>query len=316
MKQKVPIIVFLMVLFLLAGCQKNESPGVNKESKKKISIVTTLFPLYDFARIICGDKAEIKLLLPPGVEAHSYEPKPADLIAISKADIFIYTNAVMEPWATTLLKGVASPALRIVDASEGAALRKAGVADSHEEKGHDHVGAMDPHLWLDFSNARIMVDNVTNGVISKDQANKEFYLANAQKYKEDLQKLDNDFKLGLTGCIKNTFLHGGHYAFGYLAARYGLTYRSAQAVNPDAEPTPATIAQLLKLVKTSGIEYVYSEELVSPRISEMLARETGVKILTLHGAHNISKDDLAGGTSFVNLMRENLKNLKTGLQCR
>jgi zinc transport system substrate-binding protein len=330
MELKVRFIAALLLTFIIVGCQKSTPPQSSKDSGKKISVVTTLFPLYDFARIICGDKADVTLLLPPGVEAHSFEPKPADLVTISKADVFVYTNDAMEPWATKLVKGVASPSLRIVDASEGAALLKAGAADSDEEKheegghdhdghaerGHDHPGGMDPHLWLDFSNAQIMVDNVANGVIAKDPANQAFYKANAQRYKAELKKLDDDFRGGLANCEKRTFLHGGHYAFGYLANRYGLTYRSAQAVNPDAEPTPSTIVQLLKLVKSNGLKYVYSEELVSPRIAEMLARETGVKILTLHGAHNISKDDLAGGATFVGLMRKNLESLRTGLQCR
>ncbi|MFH1029099.1 MAG: zinc ABC transporter substrate-binding protein [Pseudomonadota bacterium] len=128
--------------------------------------------------------------------------------------------------------------------------------------------------------------------------------------------LDADFSAGLANCDKRIFIHGGHYAFGYLAARYGLTYRSAQAVNPDAEPTPSTIAQLLKLVKSNGLKYVYAEELVSPRISEVIAKETGVKILMLHGAHNISKNDLAGGATFIGLMRKNLEQLRLGLACR
>ncbi len=111
---------------------------------------------------------------------------------------------------------------------------------SHEEKGHageehDHAGGVDPHLWLDFKNAAIMVDNLTVAISTKDSANADFYKTNATAYKAELHKLDADFSTGLTNCKKRTFLHGGHYAFGYLANRYGLKYRSAQAVNPDAE---------------------------------------------------------------------------------
>ncbi|HIJ97377.1 MAG TPA: zinc ABC transporter substrate-binding protein [Desulfuromonadales bacterium] len=319
MKLNIRMVVLLLLILVLSGCQKN-SPPQGKASVRKLSVVTTLFPLYDFARNICGDKADVTLLLPPGVEAHSFEPKPADLITISKADVFIYTNAVMEPWATKLLKGVAQPSLTVVDASKGAAMLTAG-KPAHEEKGHggdehDHAGGVDPHIWLDFKNAAIMIDNLTAGIITKDPANAQYYTANVSAYKAELQKLDADFSAGLASCGKRTFLHGGHYAFGYLANRYGLTYRSAQAVNPDAEPTPSTIAELLKLVKADGLKYVYAEELVSPRIADMIVKETGVKILTLHGAHNISKDDLAGGATFIGLMRKNLESLRVGLLCR
>jgi zinc transport system substrate-binding protein len=317
MNLKVRIFVAVLVVLFPCGCQKSAPSSGNTDSVKRISIVTTLFPLYDFARIICGDKADVRLLLPPGIEAHSFDPKPADLVTISKADVFVFTNAAMEPWATKLLKGVASPVLRVIDASEGTVLLEAEAAGSHEDNRHrNHSRGIDPHLWLDFGNAQIMVDNVAKGIIATDPANQEFYRANVQRYKTELKKLDDDFTRVLANCEKRTFLHGGHFVFGYLATRYGLNYRSAQAINPDAEPTPASIAQLIKLVAETGLKYVYSEELVSPRIAEMLARETGVKILMLHGAHNISRDDLEGGATFVGVMRKNLENLRTGLQCR
>ncbi|MFH1029100.1 MAG: zinc ABC transporter substrate-binding protein [Pseudomonadota bacterium] len=188
----------ILLIFTLSGCQKSSPPFDNKDSSKKITVVTTLFPLYDFARIIGGDKANVTLLLPPGVEAHSFEPKPADLVTISKADVFVYTNAAMEPWATKLLNGVAPPALRIVDASTGATMLTTE-KDSNEEKGHgghideghdhDHAGGIDPHLWLDFKNAMIMVDNLTAAFIAKDPANESYYKANATTYKAELQKL-------------------------------------------------------------------------------------------------------------------------------
>lgn len=330
MGQSRGFIAVLLLTLALCGCTQN-TPSANKAAGKRMSVITTLFPLYDFARNICGDKADVRLLLPPGVEAHGFEPKPSDLVAINKADVFVYTNAAMEPWAVKLLKGVASPGLRVVDASQGAAMLKTGErvgaekgAGAHEEKGpsghahegHDHGSGMDPHLWLDFKNAAIMVDNLAAAIIARDPVNESFYRANAVSYKAELQKLDAEFSAGLARCDKRVFLHGGHYTFGYLAARYGLTYRSAQAVNPDSELTAATLVQLLKLVKANGLLYVYSEELVSPQISEVIAREAGVKILMLHGAHNISKDDLAGGVTFLGLMRKNLQQLRIGLVCR
>jgi len=310
------ITAFAMVL---SACQKS-APPVENRAGRQLSVVTTLFPLYDFARTICGDKANVTLLLPPGVEAHSFEPKPTDLIAISKADVFIYTNPAMEPWATKMVKSVAPPALKVVDASLGTATLPAEI-HSHEEHGHTddkhrHEGDIDPHIWLDFKNAEKIVDNLTSAIMEKDPVNAVFYKANAAAYKTELAKLDGDFRSGLKSCSTRSFIHGGHYAFGYLAHRYGLTYHSAQAMNPDAEPTPATITELLKLVKSNHLKYVYAEELVSPRVSEMLSHEAGVKILMLHGAHNISKDDLSGRVTFIDLMRKNLENLKTGLICR
>jgi zinc transport system substrate-binding protein len=111
-------------------------------------------------------------------------------------------------------------------------------------------------------------------------------------------------------------LQGGHLAFGYLAERYGLDYRAATAVNPDAEPTPARIAELVRQVRTHRLRYVFSEELVSPRLAETIARETGAGVLPLNAAHSVSREEFAGGVTFLALMERNLANLATGLGCR
>jgi len=153
-------------------------------------------------------------------------------------------------------------------------------------------------------------------MVAKDPANREYYTARAAHYKAELNKLDDEYKSGLSTCGKKVFLHGGHYAFGYLAKRYGLQYQAASAVNADAEPTPSKLAELVKLMRATGLKYVYSEELLSTRSAYTIAKETGATVLMLHGAHNISKDDLAKGVTFISLMKKNLENLRTGLECR
>ncbi len=186
-----------------------------------------------------------------------------------------------------------------------------------QEEGHKHNhGKYDPHIWLDFSNAQKMVDNILEGLIGQDPANKDFYIANAAEYKTELQKLDGRFKNALSRCEKDTFIHGGHFAFDYLASRYNLRYISAYEGSPNAEPTLKRIIALKKEIQNRNILYVYYEELITPRIADVLARETGAKLLKLNGAHNISKDELEQGKTFIQLMEENLSNLKVGLQCR
>jgi zinc transport system substrate-binding protein len=175
---------------------------------------------------------------------------------------------------------------------------------------------MDPHVWLDFADSQIMVDTIASAMGNKDPLNKDYYMANAAAYKSELNKLDNEYKSGLSSCSKKTFLHGGHYAFGYLAHRYGLQYASASAVNADSEPSAARLVALVKQMKAIGLKHVFTEELLSPRISEMIAKESGASVLLLHGAHNISKEDFDHGVTFIPLMKRNLINLRTGLQCK
>jgi zinc transport system substrate-binding protein len=314
--KKVCLAVMLFIgLALLSACQRKEAkaPG---PVQKKLSVITSLFPLYDFARTVGGDKVDVTLLLPPGVEAHHFDPRPDDIIKITKADVFIYTNEQMEPWAGKLLKGVASSTLLVVDTSKGVKLLEAALGGEHGGEHHHHHDGIDPHIWLDFANARIMVDNIATGMAEKDPANKDYYATKAAVYKAELQKLDDEFKAGLTACGTREFLHGGHNAFGYLTRRYGLTYRPAlQSMSADSEPTPAELAGLVKHMRKQGLKYIYSEELLSPRTAETIAKETGAGILLFHGAHNISREDLDKGVTFISLMKKNLENLRIGLQC-
>ncbi|MGD0845052.1 MAG: zinc ABC transporter substrate-binding protein [Geobacteraceae bacterium] len=314
-------VVALVFVFaaLLSACQKKEAQAP-VTIQKKLTVITTLFPLYDFARAIAGDKADVTLLLPPGIEPHTFEPKPADVMTVNKADIFVFTNIYMEPWAKSFINGLPAANVTIVDTSKGVTLLKAAPEEEGEEGEHGyhhhHHGGMDPHIWMDFANARIMVENILSAMVAKDPANREYYTARAAHYKAELNKLDDEYKSGLSTCGKKVFLHGGHYAFGYLAKRYGLQYQAASAVNADAEPTPSKLAELVKLMRATGLKYVYSEELLSTRSADTIAKETGATVLMLHGAHNISKDDLAKGVTFISLMKKNLENLRTGLECR
>ena len=295
----------VMMIFLISCQAKQEKadPG------KKLIVVTSLFPLYDLARNIGQDRADVSLLLPPGLEAHSFEPKPGDMVRLNQANVFIYTNSAMEPWVQDVLKGVQNRDLKVIESGHGIAM----ISD-HDRHGHDHGGG-DPHIWLDFSNAVKMVDHILAGFIEKDPLNRGFYQGNADAYKAKLNDLDRQFREGLSGCRKKIIVHGGHSAFGYLAQRYGLEYVAVSGFSPDAEPTPAGMVRISKTLKANGLNHLFYEELLSPRIAESIARETGVSLLMLHGAHNVSKEEFERGVSFMDLMQINLQNLKRGLQC-
>jgi len=307
----------LLIALLCASCQKKELPA---GGEKKLRVITTLFPLYDFSREVAGDRAEVILLLPPGMEPHGFEPKPEDLFRVSKADIFIFTDKYMEPWAVDLVKKVGNSKLLVVDAGKSAKFLPAVGADDHDgekgDHGHDHGEGMDPHIWLDFANARQMVENIAGAMAVKDPANRKYYLDRAASYNKRLAALDERFRESLAGCGTRQFLHGGHYAFGYLANRYGLNYKAAYAASANAEPTPRKIAGLITQIESDGLKYIFYEELITPTVAEAIARESGAKLLKLHGAHNIARDELEAGVTFISLMEKNLENLKVGLQCR
>lgn len=285
--------------------------GRSAFDRHKIRVVTTLFPLYDMARNIGAEKAEVSLLLPPGVEAHSFEPKPGDIVKINEADIFIYTGKFMEPWAEAIIEGAANKNLIVVDASLGT--KK--ISTAADVKGEQTVSP-DPHIWLDFDNAKIMLGNILEAFREKDSAGKNFYDRKAADYINRLTELDSAYRNTLATCKSREIIYAGHYAFGYLAARYGLKYMAAQGVSPDAEPTARDLAKLVDQIRKDKIRYIFYEELSSPKIAETVAGETHVKMFLLNAAHNLPRDQFEKGVSFLDILKADLDNLATGLDCR
>ena len=292
------ILVWLQIIFCVrAGAAADNG---------KIKVVTSLFPIYDFTRQVGRDRVDVSLLLPPGVEAHNFEPKPRDLVQLNNADIFIYTGKYMEPWVGNLLRGIASPKLLIIDASQGITL----LQDNDEEKGFD------PHIWMDLSNAAKMVETIAAGLAQKDPGHAKFYQSNAGAYKSQLGELDNRFSQTLKACPQKILIQGGHFAFGYLAKRYNLRYISAyKGFTPDAEPTARNIAEMVETIKHYQVKYIFYEELLNPRVAETLAQETGASLLKLSAAHNITRDEMAQGITFISILENDLASLKVGLQC-
>jgi zinc transport system substrate-binding protein len=177
------------------------------------------------------------------------------------------------------------------------------------------AGSLDPHIWLDFDNAKIMVGTILHAIQIKGPANMDSYKRNSDDYCKKLSDLDYSYKAALAPCKGRQIVYGGHYAFGYLAKRYGLKYLAAQGISPDAEPTAKDLSRLVEQIRKDSIKYVFFEELTSPKIAETIANETNTKLLLLNAAHNVTRDQLVQGTSFLDIMKDNLDNLKQGLGC-
>lgn len=317
--------LFVIVTALMSTGCRNQPEHDAQHKSSRLQVVTTLFPLYDFARTIAGDRAEVRLLLPPGTEPHNFEPRPDDMARISQAGLFVFTNRYMEPWAATLAKGSSLDKTGVVDASKGIELSNAkghlphGDADIHDHSreghGHENIADKDPHLWLDFSLASRMVDNILAGFVERDPKNGQYYAENAAICKRRLADLDARYRERLSSCRSRTMLIGGHDAFGYLARRYGIIAVAATGVSANSEPTPSRMAELVKQVRAGGTRAVFAEELVSPRLAETLASETGAAVLRINAGHNVGKEEISRGVTFMGLMEENLDALSQGLGC-
>jgi zinc transport system substrate-binding protein len=292
-------------------------------AEKKLKVITSIFPFQEFARAVGGERVTVGLLLPPGVEAHSWEPTPSDVLKVRRADVFIYVGAGMEPYVHDILKGAAGKQLVVLDSSKEVRLINNKTQSYHEhgnkhEPEHEHHnshGRLDPHLWLDVENDIKIVTRIARIFSSKDPPGASYYAENAIAYNKKLSALDAKYKTELKHCQLRTFVFGGHAAFAYLAKRYGLEQIPLYGINPDSEPTPRKLAELVKISRKYGIKYIYFEEMVSDKLARVMAKEIGAQTLALNPGVNLTRDQLRKGITFLDIMEQNLKNLKKGLGC-
>jgi zinc transport system substrate-binding protein len=284
-----------------------------------IKIVTTLFPQYDFARLIAGNKGSVSILLPPGTESHTYDPRPGDLFLVEDADLFIYTGDFMEPWARRMIDGAGNDRLVVVDSSEGVNLLReihGGHDDSETDGEHEAHGGFDPHFWLNPLMAIKMVENIERALSGMDPGNAGYYEANAEKCIKDLRSLDEDFRRAVQSAERDTLVFGGRFAFRYFMEKYGLKYVSAySSCSEEAEPSVRDVSDVIEYVQENSIPCVFYEELTEPRVAKTIANAAGVGLRLLSTAHNVAKDEFESGVSFMDIMRANLESVKMGLGC-
>lgn len=292
--------VVLALLMLLCGCSER-----NVSEAEGLKIVTTLFPTYDFARAIAKDKADIKLLLTPGRESHSYEPSTGDVIDISESDIFIYTGESMEPWAARIAEDMDGPA--VVDASMNLKL------EDHGDDGHEH--GLDPHIWTDPEMCLTIVDNILAAFIERDGENADFYRANAAALKAELTALDEELRSITETAKTKKIYHGGRFSLVYFAEEYGLEFESAyDSCGSDTEPSVRQICSIIDDMRADGAKVVFYEELSNNSVAKLIADETGAKPLLLHSCHNLTTEEFRSGVTYLTLMKQNAENLREALQ--
>jgi zinc transport system substrate-binding protein len=280
--------------FLLLGCHQQEETG-------KPRVVCSLFPLYEFARAVGGDKVEVRLLLPPGVEPHSWEPNASDMVAISKADLFLCVSKDLEPWANDVVRGAARQGLRLMMVTEGI-----------ETLGET---SRDPHIWLDLRYDQAIVERIAQALSSIDPDSGDHYQHNAAVYSQKLLALDQRYEEALASCRHRHLVLGGHSAFSYLARRYGLQEIPLYGVSADSEPTPRRLAEVVEIAKERKVKYIFFETMVSPKLARVVAEEVGAQMLVLNPGANMTKDQFDRGVTFLGILEENLDNLKKGLEC-
>jgi zinc transport system substrate-binding protein len=281
-----------MVATIYTGGQ----PAGTATGERKLQAVASFYPLYDFASHVAGDRATVTSLVPPGIEPHDWEPTLGDVTRVGSADLLIINGAGFEVWAEGIGAG------KIVNTSEGIEL-------------DDGNGAVDPHVWLDPVLAKRQVEAIGTALAQADPANAEYYSENAADYSAELDLLDSFIRSELSNCEKSEFI-AFHDAFGHFAERYGLEQHAIHDISPEGEVLPQRLQEVIELARSLGISVIYSEDLVDPRLAEVVAGEIpGGRVLVLSPIEGIDVEERATGIDYIAKMRENVTNLREGLQC-
>lgn len=299
---------------VLVGCGTSGSDE-SAVSEDGIQVITTFYPMYDFAKNVVGDNGEVSVLLDAGQESHGYEPTPQDIAAIADADVFVYNSDEMETWVPSVLESIESSDVIVVEAAEDIALfelEEAAEEEHSDEEGED-AHNVDPHVWLDPVYAQEEVAAILAGVLEADEANKESYEANAAAFNEKLAELDAAYQTAFETAENRTFVVQ-HAAFGYIARRYELTEVAVSDVSSDAEPNPAKLAELQQFMIDNQITTVYYSDSASSKTAQTLAEATGATLEVLSPLEGITDEDQEAGKDYLSVMEENLTALKKVIQ--
>lgn len=333
-------ILLAVLLIAVSGCgqrqqekppQAMEEPADGSERQEKLQIVTTIFPPCDFARQIGGEYAEVSMLLKPGMESHSYEPTPADIIRIMNSDIFIYAGGESDVWVEDLLEGndrqVESYAL--LDWVE--ALEEE-TAEGMQVKGHDHEGhafhmeedeahavhldesEYDEHVWTSPQNAMLIVEKLCRVMAEKAPEHAAAFEENAAAYEEKLAELDRAFRETVENGERRTLVFGDRFPLLYFVKTYGLDYYAAfPGCSMETEPSAATIAFLTDKAEREHIPVIFYLEMSNGKIAEAIAETTGAQTMVFYSGHSITAKDLEAGEDYLSLMYRNVEALRTAL---
>lgn len=289
-KKIVPAVLALLIF--ISGCGKTEKETDNN----KIKVSASFYIMYDFAKKIGGDKADVSLMIPAGIEPHDWEPSTSDILSLEKADIFVCNGAGMEPWSQDILLSLQNKTLKTVEASQGIA----------------SIGS-DPHVWLDPKCAKAELLNIKNAFAEADPASASYYGENYNIYAAAFDALDKEYRDTLSALPVRDIVVA-HQAFSYLCSAYGLNQVAIEGISAEAEPTPARMAEIVTFVKENGIKVIFFEELISPKVAEAIARETGARTAVLNPIEGLSSEAVAAGEDYFSVMRKNLAELKAALE--
>ena len=312
---KKTLTIILLLCLCLGCCACGEQAAESTETG--LEIVTTVFPAYDFARQIAGERAQVTLLVPPGAEAHSFEPTAQDMIRVQNAALFVYNGGESEAWVEELLEGQDRPEhllcmLDCVDALEEE--HKEGMQDLHEEEEDEEEPEYDEHVWTSPKNAVLLCEAICEALCEQDPAGADFYRANCEAYTGQLRDLDEAFRRVVEAGTRRTVIFADRFPVRYFVEEYGLDYFAAfPGCAEDTEPSAKTVAFLIDRVREEQIPVVFYIEFSNEKMADVICEDTGCVKRLFHSCHNVTAEQLRQGVSYLDLMRNNVKTIEEAL---
>ena len=303
-----------MIILLMAGC----TPAY--EAKENgLSIVTTVFPPYDFAREITNgvEGVSVTQLLRPGMESHTFDPTPADMLTVEHCDIFIYTGGESDAWVDTLLDAVNNPDMRVIrmiECADHVENMPSLIEHDHDHHhGSDHV-EYDEHVWTHPQIAIRICESIAKSLCEADNANADVYESNLATYTDKLWELDRTIAKTVSAAERNTLIFGDRFPFSYLCKGYGISYRATfSGCAAESEVSARTLASLIDQIKAENIPIVCKIELSNAKVATAISEQTGAEIQMLHSCHNRTAKEAEAGKTYLDLMYENVNVLRMAL---
>lgn len=260
-------------------------------------VVVSGYVPYTLLKQLAADTVNLIMLLPPGAEPHSFEPTPGVLVSLKHADAFVYLSDKLEPWAADLAQAVPAKTPVLQLASRVPATQ-------------------DPHVWMNLQNAPQLAAQLTTLLTDINPGRQIFYEENLKKFTQEIETLAAQYEAALANCESREVVHIGHLAFKNLTDAYNLQLTALAGTSHAGEHAAKKLAGLVDEIKAKHLSAIFTEEMLSPRLAQTVAQETGAQILPLYPIEHISKKDFNNAVTYGGLMRRNLASLTRGLQCQ
>lgn len=312
-KKLIPLLLCLCLCLILSGCAAREA---EEKDSSKLQIVCTNFPAYDFAREIAGNRAQIKLLIKPGAEVHSYEPAPKEVVAIQESDLFICNGGESEAWVESLV-GEDVNILRMMECVETVAESGEGIYAAEDEHDHEHDDGeeeLDEHVWTTPGNAAKICYALCDKLCEADPENANEYMLNYEVYNAKLMELDIEIRTTVLNGVSDTLVFADRFPMRYFTREYGLKYYAAYpGCASQTEPSAKTVAFLIDHVREENIPAVLYMEFSNEKMADVICEDTGCKKLPFYSAHSVTAQQFEDGVTYLDLMRMNIETLKEAL---